>query len=508
MAHWSEQQRGIFDWFAIGTGNLIVRARAGTGKTTTIIEGISRAPEQSILLAAFNKRIQVELAARVTNPNAEAATLHSVGFKAVRRYWEKIGMDTRGARANALAERVCGQQAPDALKRLVAKLNAKAREVAPLAASADELEPLAIQFDLVPDEQWKVDGFDLGWVCAKAFKALAVAAEEKPIATGIDFADMIFLPIANKWLRPTYDLVVVDEAQDMTTTQLLIAQGVSRGRIAVVGDDRQAVYGFRGADSQALDRLKAELQAQELGLTTTYRCAQIIVREAHKIVPDFEAASTNEEGTISELAGALLCEHVRPGDFVLSRINAPLVSTALALIRRGVRARIEGRDIGAGLRAIVNKLATGPAKHSIPQWLVRLENWREREITRAEKSKLDHKVDQINDQYETLVALVDGVTGVPELLTRLENLFADTDGAPAHVVCSSVHKAKGLEAERVFILRETLYPPVGCETCHKRPKRCACPGGYRPDPLAQREESNIAYVAITRAKRDLIWVSK
>src|SRR5690606_5876326 len=155
----------IFAWFAGGQGNLIVRARAGTGKTTTIIEALKHAPEQRILLAAFNKRIQVELQERISNPAVEALTLHGVGFAAVRRYWERLRVDSRGERALALAESVCGQQAPDPIKRLVAKLVTRAREMAPLADTGDELEALAIECDLTPDDQWAADGWDLERIC-------------------------------------------------------------------------------------------------------------------------------------------------------------------------------------------------------------------------------------------------------------------------------------------------------------------------------------------------------
>jgi superfamily I DNA/RNA helicase len=504
---WSGQQQAIFNWFGTGSGNLVVEALAGTGKTTTILEAITRAPEQNILLGAFNKRIETELTSRLTNPNAIAKTFHGLGFAQVKRYWEKIGVDTRGARATSLAERVCGTQAPDALKRLVAKAHTKAREITPLATCPEDLVALVVQFDCVPDDQWKSDGFDVAWVASRAFAALQLAATEKPIATGIDFADMIFLPIKNRWLRPTYDLVVVDEAQDMTVSQLLLAQGVCSGRIAIVGDSHQAIYGFRGADSGALDRLRVELQAATLQLTTTYRCGKAIVTTAQRYVPAFEAGPANSDGVISAVPRAELTTAVRPGDFVLSRTNAPLVSSALALIRLGVRVKIEGRDIGAGLKAIVTKLAKGPAANSIPKWLEKLGTWRDRETERAAKAKLDSKAEQILDQYETLLALSDGVSGIPELLARLDTLFADTEGAPAHVVCSSVHKAKGLEASRVFVLEWTLHPPVPCQTCRKRPKGCQCPA-YVPDPRQAQEEANIAYVAITRAKDELTWVSK
>ena len=536
---WSAQQQAIFDWFAtsrvtpsfefveeggqlsatlgehvreairpiVESRNLVVRARAGTGKTTTIIEAITRAPEQAILLAAFNKRIATELATKLANPNAEALTLHAIGYRAVRRYWEKIGIDNRGARATALAEFVCGEQAPDAIKRLVAKLCTKAREIRPLCSVGSDLVELALQFDCVPDDGWKADGYDLDYVCEKSAAAVDRAGKVKPVATGIDFADMIFLPIRNNWLRPTYGLVVVDEGQDMTEAQLLLARGVCGGRFCIVGDDRQAIYAFRGADSGSLDRLKLELDAAELGLNTTYRCGHAIVAEAARLVPDFQAAPTNEPGVISRATIENLFADVKPGDFVLSRKNAPLISIALGLIRRGKRAKIEGRDIGAGLKAIVNKLAKGPAASSTPKFLERLSTWRDKEVERAEKLKSDAKVEQVIDQYETLVALTDGVTGIPELLLRLENLFADDAAAgPSQVVCSSVHRAKGLETETVWVLQDTLNPPVACVACRKRPKGCTCPA-YVPDPLAAREEQNIEYVAITRAKSALVRVS-
>src|SRR5215831_18300682 len=152
---WSPEQELIFNWFETPTGrHLVVRARAGCGKTTTIVEGANRAPERSILLAAFNKRIVQELSARVTNPNVTVQTLHSIGYAAVRRFWEGVRADFNSARADALAERVCGAKAPDAIKRLVSKLHTKGREITPHATTPGPLAQLARQFELEPDEQW------------------------------------------------------------------------------------------------------------------------------------------------------------------------------------------------------------------------------------------------------------------------------------------------------------------------------------------------------------------
>ena len=114
MAHqWSEEQEAVFQWFAQATpGNCVVRARAGTGKTTTIIEGITRAPEANILLAAFNKQIAEELQSRLTNPRAEAKTLHALGFSYLKRNWSKVRVDANN-RAWDLARAACGPKVPD-----------------------------------------------------------------------------------------------------------------------------------------------------------------------------------------------------------------------------------------------------------------------------------------------------------------------------------------------------------------------------------------------------------
>ena len=96
---WSEQQQAIFDWFAIGAGHLVVRARAGTGKTSSILEAIKHAPEQRICLCAFNKKIADELTGRLRNPRAEAKTLHAIGFRVVLRMWQGTRVDAdRGFR--------------------------------------------------------------------------------------------------------------------------------------------------------------------------------------------------------------------------------------------------------------------------------------------------------------------------------------------------------------------------------------------------------------------------
>lgn len=500
MHTWSTQQDDIFEWFSTGRAHgaasphLIVRARAGTGKSTTIREGVTRAPERAILIAAFSKNIQLDmeqrLAAAPQRFSGRVQTLHAVGFACVRQFRERVKVEFGLARADGLAQRVCQRSDPDEIVRLVAKLCTKGREIAPHAAQPGDLEAIQVTFECEVPDAWVGQGFTSAYIEGRALAAMALAAE---VTSGelIDGSDMIFLPVRNHWLTPQFDLVVVDEAQDMTTAQLEIAQGVLRpgGRICVVGDDRQAIFGFRGADSRSLDRLKAELRAAELGLTTTYRCAQAIVRLAQEYVPDIEAGPNNPEGVIEHLDLRSLTAAAGPGDFILSRLNAPLVSVAMKCLRAGKRTQVAGRDIGQGLVTLIRRLKA----RSVPELLERIEGWMTREQRRhraqleaaspSRRAALVAKVEAVEDQANTLSTLTEGATSVAAVEGVITRLFTDDGlGAAGLITCSSVHKAKGLEADRVFILRDTLRDTT-------------------------QEAENIAYVAITRAKHTLVWVT-
>lgn len=510
---WSPQQEAVFAWcerndrffdsFFDGgivevdiNGNLIVRARAGTGKTTTIIEGITRMPEERILLAAFNNRICEELKKKNRSQAAEVKTLHGVGFACVRRWRERIRVEERsGNREKRIVEEVCGGQAPDAIKRLVGKLFTKAREMAPHATERGSLLDVAEEHECIPDAEWLQAGFDVDYIEARALDAMKLAADIRA-GEEIDFADMLFLPVRNGWVVPIWEAGWCDEAQDMSATQLELFIGSVSGRKGLVGDDRQAIYAFRGADSEGLDRRKAELKAGELGLNITRRCPKAVVRIAQQLVPDFKAADDAPEGQVSSLPtiDAAVAD-AKVGDFILSRANAPLAKVAMALIRSNKPTRIQGKDIGAGLKALVKKLSTGKAADSIAQLLAKLDKWEEREVDRVLKAERPERAELIRDKAETLRVLCEGVQGQRELEARLDTLFAD--GGSAAVVCSSVHKAKGLEAPKVYVLRPTLYPAL--------PKN-AKPMSQARAAARAKEEQNIHYVAVTRAQEHLVWV--
>jgi superfamily I DNA/RNA helicase len=507
----SAYQERIFNWFGADRNpcdsqNLVVVARAGSGKTTTILKAIDYAPEQRILLTAFNKPIQEELAARLTNSNAEASTLHSLGYRYIRRKMGYIRLCKKNDRAEWLAAQVSGGLGYGA-QRLVALLVTKAREIEPTDATVDSLIELALDFDIVPEPG---DNYGVDDIARATMRALGVALDRKGIReTGIDFSDMIFLPLAMELLERDFDMVVVDEAQDMSKSQLDLAQGVCTegGRIVVVGDDRQAIYGFRGADAKSLARLKSELHAQELRLPRTYRCGLSIVAEAQRLVPDIEPNPHAGHGLVDSLDSMSdLIERAGPGDFILSRKNAPIAKVAMRLLRANKPAMIRGRAIGDSLKAMVRQLGKGLAANSMIALGVRLDAYEEKQTAQLLRLKKEERIELLHDKCETLRYLMENAGDISNLLARLDYLF--TDDPTTSVLCSTVHKAKGLEADRVFILDRSFIVNLPCECGHRHPrgnqpcKRCECEH-YTASESRRLEEENIMYVAITRAKKHL-----
>lgn len=475
--NWSAEQTAIFDWFSAGTGALVVQARAGTGKTTTIKQAFTHAPEARMLYAVFNKKNQREAEAKITDGRVEVRTLHSLGFLYIKSVWPSAKPEDT-VEMDRILEVAPG--IPDEPAGCVERLVGFAKNCL-LTATIADLENLANDRSIFSAmEEDKEDAWPVHRLAATAFAAMELARTED--SGRISFNDMVWLPVVNNWVKPRYDLVCVDEAQDMNLPQLEMAVRATNrgGRICIVGDDRQAIYGFRGAAQDGMEMMRLRLKAATLGLTTTYRCPKSVVEIAAQIVPDYKSAPEAPEGTVDNIEFDALVSRLKVGDAVLSRLNAPLMTTCLQLLRNGIAARIEGRDIGKQLVGMVRKLRA----KSVPDFIRKLYAWGDKQKSRvAAGAKAEAKLSLITDQVETLNAVAEGADNIAAIESRLLNLFQDSDTtAKPAVVLSTVHKSKGLEFPNVFILSATFKKSRGTE------------------------EANIYYVAVTRAMKTLTFV--
>jgi len=498
---WSKYQKAIFENVATGTGHTVVKAVAGSGKTSSIVEAMKYIPGGlSTLFVAFNKGIAEELKKRAPR-GVEVSTLHSYGLKTITRTLGRLRIDDRRSytliREMSLEVSSVIAKIEKSLKRepsvgLNYDLQRDLVKAVSLAKGSlfieeSQIDEIIDSFDIESPKRSPVEGVTLlpeamQTEFRQAFTKDVISILMRCADTSdgtIDFDDMIWLPVALDLRQAKFDRVFVDETQDLNPSQIEMTMRAvkANGRICAVGDPRQAIYGFRGADSAAVDNIVKRLEATVLPLSVCYRCCKKIVVKAKEVVPEIEFSPDAEDGLVLEADISELKSRsgAQPGDFVLSRTNAPLISLCMHFLKEGRPATIQGRDIGASLAAFVRKSAA----NTVSALCNYVEEWRDVESKRLAEKRRDTQA--VEDRADCILALADGARTVADVISRIESLFEDKNDTN-RIVLSSTHKAKGMERERVWMLADT----------------------YRRRP--SDEETCLYYVAVTRAQKILILV--
>ncbi len=162
-------------------------------------------------------------------------------------------------------------------------------------------------------------------IAAAAAEVMKAAIDDKK---RMSFDDQIWLPVVMGYRPKQYDCVLVDEAQDITPAQLkLLLSALRQGGVLIaVGDPLQAIFAWRGAASDGMSRIATTLGAPVLPLATTYRCARTIVALTNTYGAPLRPAPGAKEGMLAQVNRGAMLTQLKAGDYVLSRLNAPLVS--------------------------------------------------------------------------------------------------------------------------------------------------------------------------------------
>lgn len=473
---WSALQLAIFDAVSNTKDNYIIEAVAGSGKSTTIVEAIKRVRGSSIFLA-FNKAIAEELKKKGVN----ARTFHSLCYNPV------------------LLHKMAQTVTADKLKPLLMK-KISGEDFAMYGSFACKLVDLARQAGigcLVPDEprSW----FD---ICnhydiepenedASLHRGIEIAQDllqwsnESP---QIDFSDLLYLAVKNGTTLPKFDFVFVDEAQDTNAIQRAILRKILKpgGRIVAVGDPAQAIYGFRGADSDSLGMIASEFNCKSLPLSISYRCPTKVVEYAQQWVSHIQASPEAPEGEVVDFGTKWKIDMMQAGDLVVCRRSAPIMVLAYSMLRERKPVTIMGRDLGMGLVSTIKKMNA----KGIEQLISKLEAFKEREVEKAVAKSDEGKAESIKDRVDAILCLIDGMPEtnrtIPALIAVIEDLFKDKANA---VILATIHKSKGLEANRVWWLERSM-----------------CPAKWARLDWEKQQELNLCYVAATRAKQSLFCI--
>lgn len=323
-----------------------------------------------------------------------------------------------------------------------------------------------------------------------------------------------------------HSLIFVDEAQDLSVSQInLIERALAaNGRVIFVGDRAQAIYGWRGADTRAVSRIIERFKCDQLALSLCYRCDDEIIKAAKEYVPQIECAPWKKgKGLVKDVSSAdfkkMLEKGEGPkfGDMVLCRLNNPLGGFAAELNAAGIPTIVVGKsDFFSAVRGLIFDLQNESGRNFslLPKTIADYYNnalrkainiYRDREIAEKRIQPTTDALGFIASVYKKLNSaefrksrIINTYKAFDDFLfnrdTGLLKAVSDEgsldDLRKTRIVCTSIHRAKGDEAARVWWLGPDLE------------------GGSKSDdkpvaPWRVQEELNLKYVATTRAEHEL-----
>ncbi len=540
----SAAQLAFFDFVKNSSGNCILEAVAGAGKTTTILEGINLMRGR-VWFGVYNKKMADEILEKVAARKDLASrvetwdkvtrtfsrspeplvtsTFHSLGFSLINSSRAKgtgrAEVDEK--KVSRIVEEMIAAKEATAQQRLD-HLHDMAAGVVSLVSMAknrgfvqvQKAGPNASQLtDMSNDQNWfdMAEKYDLFGNVPEGSEAEAIRFARAALMRSntntdvVDMDDMVYLPLAlNLRVAPwnMFDWVLVDEAQDTNPTRRALARMVRKhdARFVAVGDPHQAIYGFTGADNDSLQQIADTFNAIKLPLTVTYRCPKAVVRHAQKWVSHIQSHESSPEGEVREMAyhDVLATMTSIPRDeysetAFLCRNNKYLVGLCFKMIRAGMPAKIEGREIGTGLIQLATRWKACKTVNGLE---TKLQEYLTKEVAKATAAGHTDKADRITDQVETLLVMIDRareqkLDRVSDLEAMIQEMFQDNVAGKGLITLCSAHKSKGLEWDTVYLLgRDQLMPSK-----------------FAVQQWQLDQENNLIYVAVTRAKKTLIEVT-
>lgn len=454
-----------------------------SGKTFTLCKLAEMTPPiKSSIFLAFNKSIAEELGQRLPR-TVKAQTLHSCALSSL-------------CKAFSLNFSLSDSKNFNLAKEKMEFKGVHPKRIPGIIMKVCRLYDL-MRFNLVPDDIEAIIalgeryGEDADEELAK--RAIELRMLNKRIADNyflkggggklpMDFTDMLYYATqyVHKEDFKQYNVVMVDEIQDLSPLQYQLIKMLKtpRGRLVGVGDEKQAIYGFQGSNLDTLNAIKNAPNTVTLPLSITYRCARDIVDEACKVFPDGIVAAP---GAVKGFVGDGTFKDAQEGDFILCRNNAPLVDAFITLLRQGKKCTILGKEFGDELVSLIDSVEDVWGLEQV------LENMISKLQKKGVKSPTKCEAyDKLNEKVNVLLSLYEYFGDLETVRSRIYDIFVEN--ASRGITLSTIHKSKGLESDNIYFLEPELLPSK-----------------YATTELALYAERCLKFVAITRARKRLIY---
>lgn len=479
----SENLKRIEKEWLYTDNNIILSAVAGSGKSFSLLHLIGLCKSRALLLS-FNKSIQEEMQEKLENakyPQGKAITIHSLGLNAIKQSGKSVRIQ-KGKKWSLVRE----FEKTDSLTNHTSK---KRFEIGRILADMYDVSRLFLTTDydkiyFYADSMGKIMK-PIDRIFWKQFQK-NIADSYKSNSMIIDFIDMLYYPVIHNLEIPAYaSYLFVDEAQDLNLLQHRIIQKIiSQDYItkwAVAGDANQSIYSFAGAISNSMQDFENNYEnVVKLPLDICYRCSKKIIQEANKVYPVMKEFK-EEEGIVETITDPKL---IKDSSMVVCRNSSGLFYLYFVLLSLNKPSYIEGNDIKLRITTILNPYKYSKVRIALNNLYLELED------LQGNKEKNSFKIFNIENDIKIINILCSylncGNENVKIVLDKLEGLFVKKENA---IILCTIHKSKGLESNVVYFLNQNLVPSK-----------------YAVTREQLKQEKNLRYIAITRAKKELYYL--
>lgn len=444
---------------------IVGNAFAGTGKTSTLELYTRSRPSERFLYVAFNKALQLE-AERRFGSNTVCRTTHALAFPRFgAMYSGKLG----------------SIRALDVSERLKISFN-DARVVVNVLNNYISSKHRIISDVHLPDAGIQAVEVDRYLKLAnEAWRASIDIKDEMPIPHD---GYLKLYALSNPDLSARFSVILFDEAQDANPVTSQIIMNQSSSRIVMMGDRYQSIYAFRGARNAMSDDIIAD--ASKFYLTKSFRFGEGIANVASMLLNDFHAEERQIQGLGKHQKSAFSVSKSNPYA-VLTRTNGGLFRNCIKMVReRTPFCLISGID-NYNFAQIEDAyhLFNHEPKKVRDAFLKRFDSF----------AKFSDYADETEDiSCQSLVKIVDEVRhDIPSLLMKIRSAVlpdSEQGRAAANVLMCTAHRSKGLEFDQVVL--DNDFPSLLDDETGEP---------IFATSVAEQQEVNLLYVAVTRAER-------
>lgn len=495
MTNWTDQQAAILDAWEKESHNIIIRANAGTGKSTVLAEAMNRSDAVGMYFAFMNKNVD-DMAGRIEDTPHMASTLNSYGNKLMRSYLrDQVGIKPKRIdkwKYLKIAKQVLEPYAPNTeildnwgfeIKDMTTYVRAY------MVDPSDEYELLVLA------QRFNIDHTDKPWFL-EVIKRVMEIGKNQLMNGMMDFDDQIWGPVAmNIQPTETYDAVYVDECQDLTISKIKLAMMActpGQGKMMLAGDPRQAIFGFAGADSNSYTTCKDLTGATEYPMTFSWRFGDRIAEFSREIVPELIGKNPTSEDVV-EYAN-IIPQTVDENTAIVARTNAELVATAIMMLKADIPANMKSNKLGWEMLKAFDNLNKDMSYEwsQFPMtlyayWLTATDAMREKGVSKRKIGLFEEALDCLKIAYKKTDA-----ANKAQFRDEIETIFKRTDGT--HL--TTAHGGKGGEWDVVYVINPGKFREFATNHANKIRGGKATEESY----WVVIQETNALYVAQTRAK--------